>query len=171
MWTRLVLVRALLVLGLASWVTSAGAQAPNPDSSGPAAVLEGSPIPLRSVGDHHCRDLARPVVRCFLTAAQRDADIEVLIRDRALDSTPYVVVFQHEDYGGPSISFSADQANLALVGWNDAITSFKSLNGGHPKFWENASYGTPSWQWAAGAWVSNVGSGANDKFSSLKDVP
>lgn len=34
-----------------------------------------------------------------------------------------------------------------------------------------SNYGTPYWQWTAGSWVSNVGSGANDKFSSLKDVP
>lgn len=152
-------------------MVSGGARAADPAVRTPTAILDGSPIPLASVGDHHCHDLAWPMIRCFRTADARDADAEVMVGERVLDSTPYVVVFEDEDHGGSSVMFASSQTNLASIGWNDAITSFKSLNGGHPKFWENANYGTPSWQWAAGAWVSNVGSGANDKFSSLRNVP
>lgn len=163
-----------MALGLASGMASAGpwaSVAENPAARTPTATLDGSPIPLASVRNHHCHDLAWPTIRCFQTARERDADAVVTIRELALDSTSYVTVFEDDNYGGFSMSFSIDQPNLVLVGWNDVITSFKSLNGGHPKFWENANYGTPSWQWATSAWVANIGSGANDKFSSLKDVP
>lgn len=175
MWTRHGLVRTLVALGVASGMVSAGTPATRADESASltaTAMLDGSPIPLRSVGDHHCHDLIWPVIRCFQTARERDADVAVMMRDLALASTAYVTVFQHEAYGGVSITFASDQSNLASIGWNDVITSFKSLNGGHPKSWDNANCsGTPAWQWATGAWVPNVGSGANDKISSLKNVP
>lgn len=168
------LVRTLLALGVASGMMSAGGltvQADDPASRGPTATLHGTPIPLVSVGNHHCHDLAWPVIRCFPTADDRDADAERTSRQQSLDSVSYVVAFEHDNYAGVSITFSRDQPNLSTIGWNDAITSFKSLNGGHPRFWDNANYGTPYWQWATGAWVPNVGSGPNDKISSLKNVP
>lgn len=52
------------------------------------------------------------------------------------------------------------------------MTSFKSRNGGHPKFGSDAnSSGVPAWQWPAGAQVPNVGNAANDRVSSIRNVP
>ncbi len=82
-----------------------------------------------------------------------------------------MTVFAHENYGGSSFSASVSYSHLGILGWNDMITSFKSLNGQHPKFWHDAEYGLPAWQWAVGARVPNVGPGANDKFSAMRNVP
>jgi hypothetical protein len=88
-----------------------------------------------------------------------------------LDLTSYVAFWEHANYGGYSFTASQSIADLRSYGWNDAITSFKSFSGQRPKWWEHVNYGTPSWQWATGAWVANVGEGANDTFSSVKNAP
>jgi hypothetical protein len=86
-------------------------------------------------------------------------------------ATYYVTFYEHASYGGASYTASQPISDLTAWGWNDHVTSFKSLNGQRPKWWENAGYSPPTWQWAAGAWVSNVGSAANDRFSSVANVP
>lgn len=150
------------------------------------AELRGRPIPLSQVAQYHCHDGAYPVIRCFATGAERDHDIGadpgndgstgwpatgLLAPAGSLISFYYVTFYQDESYGGSSFTASQSIANLGDYGWNDAITSFRSLNGQRPKWWENVNYVTPSWQWPAGAWVPNVGQGANDTFSSVKNVP
>jgi hypothetical protein len=129
------------------------------------AFLEGQAIPIRQVARYHCHDGAFPAIRCFRTRVARDRDT------RSLAATFYVQVFEHENYGGPSFSVATAVSNLGTLGWNDRITSFKSLNGGRPRFFEHTGYGGTWWQWPAGASVPNVGSAANDRFSSVKNVP
>jgi hypothetical protein len=82
-----------------------------------------------------------------------------------------VTFYQHASYGGASFTASQPQPDLQNFGWNDVISSFKSLNGQRPKWWDHIGYVAPAWQWSAGAWVSYVGDGANDRFSSAKNVP
>lgn len=130
------------------------------------AVLDGSVLSLPEVAAHHCHDLSFPVIRCFRSARSRDLDVASM-----LDSTPYVTVFKDADHGGGSYTFGSAWSDLSTIGWNDIITSFKSLNGGRPRFYQHSGYGTPSWRWAAGAWVSYVRASANDTFSSLDDAP
>jgi hypothetical protein len=89
----------------------------------------------------------------------------------ATSATYYVTFYEHASYGGASYTASQSISDLSAWGWNDHVTSFKSLNGQRPKWWENAGYTPPTWQWAAGAWVSNVGSAANDRFSSVANMP
>lgn len=132
------------------------------------ATLEGAALNLSQVASYNCHDLRSPVDTCFRRVVDRDRDIR---RIEARDSLPYVKIFRDENYGGQSYIISESEPNLASVGWNDEITSFKSLNGGRPRFYQDASYGTPSWRWSAGAWVANVGSSANDKFSSVENAP
>ena len=86
-------------------------------------------------------------------------------------ATFYVTFYQHASYGGSSLTASQPIDNLGVYGWNDAISSFKSLYSQRPKWWAHADYGIPSWHWPAGAEVSNVGSGANDTFSAVRNVP
>ncbi len=141
----------------------------SPASDGrPRAALEGDLIPLSSVMSYHCHDADWPVISCFRSGSERDTD---LTSARSLAATPYVTVFADADYGGGSLTATVSYADLGILGWSNAITSFKSLNGQHPKFWEYVDYGLPAWQWTAGAWVANVGSGANDRFSALRNVP
>lgn len=161
-------------------------------ATGPAASASDDParavhrdlaIPLVDVARYHCHDGAYPVIRCFDTAEERDGETvapgnidpsvsgEGADGDQTVAAVFYVSFWEHEKYGGASYSASQPNPSLGDYGWNDKVTSFKSLNGQRPKWWEHANYGPPAWQWAAGAWISNVGSGANDTFSSVKNVP
>jgi hypothetical protein len=152
---------------LALLVATVGVVATGPGVSAlqTRAVLEGRGIPLRRVVRHHCHDAQRPVIRCFRSRLARDGHL------RALASDPYVEVFVDADYGGGSMVASGPITNLGAYGWNDAITSFHSIDGGRPKFWEHAGYDGASWRWSAGASIANVGGNANDRFSSVKHVP
>lgn len=138
---------------------------------GLTAVLEGRRIRLDEVASHQCHDLEYPHIRCFETTEARDADIESAAESLGLTSLLYVTFYRDENYGGPSYSASNPIPNLGTVGWNDTITSFISENGQRPRFYSDAGYVTPSWRWAAGAAVANVGSGANDRSSSVQNDP
>ncbi len=136
----------------------------------PRAVLEGLSIPLSSVASYHCHDEGWPVISCFRSSAERDDDLASPSRG-SLAATQYVTVYADEDYGGGSFTAAYSYGNLGIIGWNNAITSFASLNGQRPKFWDSTDYGLPAWQWSAGGAVPNVGQGANDRFSSMRNVP
>lgn len=65
----------------------------------------------------------------------------------ATSATYYVTFYEHASYGGASYTASQSISNLGEWGWNDHVTSLKSLNGQRPKWWENAGYTPPTWQW------------------------
>jgi hypothetical protein len=165
----------LLAISMLAFATTGGAAASRTEVR---AVLHGRAIPVSRIHHLHCHDGARPTIRCFRSEAARDRDAQRLSRSpvvgrRGGDSaavTYYVTVWGDINYSGGSYSFSAPNTNLGWIGWNDCISSFKTVGGTHPKFWEHADYGGSAWQWAIGAWVANVGSGANDQWSSLRNV-
>lgn len=126
---------------------------------------------------YHCHDLEAPVIRCFGTEKERDADVlgesgiastEGLL---SVTSVTYVLWYEHSAYGGSSFSASGPVPNLGTIGWSNRISSFKSTNGGRPMWWDGTSYTGSDWQWPTSAWVSYVGDGANDRFSSVRNVP
>ena len=146
-------------------------------------------LPLIDVAGYHCHDFARPVFRCFSTDAARDEDVSTYASAAVTGplglslsgsvplplgatSVTYVICYVHANYGGSSLYLSNPIADLAPIGWNDQISSLKSTNGGHPKFWPDAYYsGTPVSQWVVSAWVPYVGDNVNDTFSSIQNVP
>jgi hypothetical protein len=140
------------------------------------AVLDGRSIPLKDVVNHHCHDLDAGVYRCFATEAERDADALTTVDDELLgplgtQGFTYAIAYAAINYGGSSLWISSSIPDLSTIGWNDVISSFKSTNGGRPKWWAAANYSGSSWQWIASAWVPYVGDSANDRFSSVKNVP
>lgn len=150
----------------------------------PLAELDGQEISPTDVVRFHCHDLLAPVIRCFTTQAARDADIDQLAGASALTSSAtgatgatsatsviYVLAYEAINYGGASIALSQPQADLSSLGWNDVISSFKSTNGGHPRWWDAANYQGATWQWGKSFWVSYVGDLANDRFSSVQNYP
>jgi peptidase inhibitor family I36 len=146
-------------------------------------------IELEEVGDHHCHDLASPTIRCFATELERDEDAESIVVSSAVSvsggaelsgaravqmaatAVTYVRWYEDSNYGGSSYSTLNPVVDMATIGWNDRISSFKSLNGGRPKWWQDSNYSGPWWQWITSAWVPYVGDSANDRFSSVKNVP
>lgn len=182
LWERLA---ALAVAGLCASLGLMLVTAPAASTAGDAAhaTHRDVSIPLEDVSRYHCHDGQYPLIRCFDTSDERDADVgeqpakdlasfvEADGFDLSLTVVAYVTFWEHAAYGGASYTASQPNPNLGEYGWNDKVTSFMSLNGQRPKWWEHANYGTPAWRWSAGAWVSNVGSGANDTFSSVQNVP
>ncbi len=178
------MVRIRLLLGITLLVSSSLLLSANVSAAAPElrAVYAGHSIPLLQVSTLHCHDGAYPIIRCFATEAEATADANRIIGrapgiglgtggQASIQATFYVTFYQDENYGGASWSTTGAISDLSQIGWNDAITSFKSLNGGHPKWWTDSNYSAASAQWAAGAWVANIGSNWNDQFSSVKNVP
>lgn len=180
--------RQAIVLAMSALLITPGAG----PSAGPSdqiggAVLDGRPIEAHIVSRYHCHDGTPAEIRCFHTASERDADAAVA---ESFSGTPlgevraafddvsatsssgyYVLWYEHANYGGASFLASAPYTNLDIIGWNDVISSFKTVSGQRPKWWEGANYTYTGWQWAHGAWVSYVGNAANDTFSSVKNLP
>lgn len=147
-----------------------------------SAVLDGEEIPLSDVGLYYCHDFAYPVYRCFRTSLERDLDMgaQTTLSDTSLSgalsinllaatSVTYVLAYDLPDFGGPSVALSNPAPDLALLGWNNRISSFKSTNGGRPKWWDGTYYSGSSWQWGTSAWVAYVGDGLTNRFTSVFD--
>jgi hypothetical protein len=180
-----------LLLDCPTGVLARGALLEVPAQTQVWAVLYGQPIPPIDVVNHHCHDLDAPIYRCFDTEKERDADAQVFIAAAAsadlgdggtlslnaliqplsvLDFT-YALAYVDSNYGGASLMVSSPTPDLGVLGWNNVISSFKSTNGGRPKWWSGTNYGGLSYQWGTSAWVPYVGDVANDTFSSVKNVP
>lgn len=132
-------------------------------------VLDGRTVALADVAELHCHDRDAPVVRCFSSTIERDDDLAANASRSIEESDPYVTVFTDTGYGGGSFTFYDPSRDLGVYGWNDRVSSFKSLNAQRPRLYAHVGYASPSWRWSAGAWVPNVGSDANDATSSIKN--
>lgn len=150
---------------------------------GPAtlrAELNGHPIPLAEISRLHCHDRAYPLIRCFGTSAERDADeaATALVAGSpasvpapgigASTSYPYVRWYRDANYGGPSFDAYVAYTDLGVIGWNDSISSFITYAGGHPRWWQNVGFSGVAWDWGSGVSVGYVGAAANDQFSSVE---
>lgn len=174
---RLKLMDALPGLMVAVVVASGLAWAAVPtsaasDSAEVRAILNGKPIALADVSRYHCHDRAYPLIRCFRASADRDADevtAATLQGGAALSVTvaPYVRWYADINFGGSSFAAYFSYANLGVIGWNDAISSFTTYAGGHPKWWQDTGFSGTHWDWGTTSFLY-VGDLANDKFSSVE---
>jgi hypothetical protein len=137
------------------------------------AKLDGTAMPLASVGRFHCHDLRYPTIECF----RRRVDVEraakrILAGPSRSEptlalATSYVRVFEHSSFAGASAYFSVSYPDLRTIGWNDRISSYLVVNGGSGTFYEHISYGGRTDSFCCAQSVSNVGSTFNDTFSSV----
>jgi hypothetical protein len=152
------------------------------------AVYHGQLIPLVEVAQHHCHDRATLTIHCFDTEEERDQDANdqgqsedgVAVGAGALSvsasislslqSVIYVIWYEDADYDGSSFSASGPVPNLGTFGWNNRISSFKSTNGGRPKWWDSTYYQGAGWQWGISAWVPYVGDNLDNRFTSVQNV-
>ncbi len=136
------------------------------------ATLGGDPLPLERVGLYHCHDLDSPVITCHRTSAQLEAAVKGWMDrpgvEEGVTAVSYVRVWEHADREGASMYLSQDYANLGSVGWNDRISSLRSVNGGAGTFYHDAQMQGPQYGFCCDEIVENVGSSHNDKFSSVE---
>jgi hypothetical protein len=133
------------------------------------ADLDGRPIELAKVGTLHCHDFDYPRIHCFATQAALEDAVSTTLAGlaAAAATTNYVVVFDGTFYSGPSMFISSDYSVLALVGWNDRISSFKGMNGESGTFYWDWFYGGSQWAFCCNQQATTMGS-FNDNVSSVK---
>jgi len=143
------------------------------------AELDGSPIALTDVSRYDCHDRAYPLIRCFKSPAERDADAWVMGAARETASndasetplaaaSPYVRWYVDANFTGASFEAYYAYRDLGAIGWDDRISSFVPLSAGHPRWWRDIAFSGEAWDWGPGVPVAYVGGDANDRFSSVE---
>ena len=172
----------LAVVWFAVLPGAAGAEDPAP---GLTATYYGQRIDPREASHHFCHTRDYPIVRCFDSQAEVDADLgwieptapgqpgsaasQAAPTGLLPDFTgPYSIAYWDINYGGTALTLYVAIANLDSLGWNDAISSIKSVNCGIPRYWTNADYGGTYWQNGCNVWSPNL-YGQNDTFSSVQN--
>ncbi|MGZ8822291.1 MAG: hypothetical protein ACXWX1_13345, partial [Aeromicrobium sp.] len=133
------------------------------------AQLDGHAISLADVARFQCHDRDFPVIRCFTSAAERDRDMVALGSSAEIQSaTHYVTWYDGANYPEPP-SFAAywSEPDLTIYGWNDKISSFRTYNGGHPRWWQDVGNKGSGWDWGTSS-MAYVGDAANDQFSGVE---
>jgi hypothetical protein len=121
-------------------------------------------------------------VRCFASQAEVDADlgwVEPTEPGRAAaaasasggtpdwpQGTAYSIAYWDINYGGSALTLFGALSNLGILGWNDSISSLKSVNCGIPRYYVDAGYGGTYWQNGCNVWSPTLNS-YNDTFSSV----
>lgn len=131
--------------------------------------LDGQPSSSREAERFHCELLDYPTIHCFRIERERNAVVEAtLAAESTIDvaTSGYVIAYQDASYAGPSVALTSDKDDLSSIGWNDRITSFRSMSA-TGRFYENNYYGGLVYAFSSGQTVPNVGDTFNDKFSSF----
>jgi hypothetical protein len=130
----------------------------------PSALLDGKPISLADVSRYNCDDFSYPVIQCSVSAAAMAS--RRLVVD-LLTSVDYVTVYEAPYYGGASMTMAQDYTALALIGWNDRISSFKARNGETGTFFVDWFYGGSQWSFCCNTQQASLG-GYDNTFSSVE---
>jgi len=189
---RRLLIRSAALLALAFSLT-AGATGAAPTATQPSrvdpegnvvtATYEGQPIDPVQASHYFCHTRDYPVVRCFATQAEVDQDLGLVepaaagntsVRGASLQGrfTPdwsggaYTIAYWDINYNGSALTIYGALSSLAILGWNDAVSSIKAVNCGIPRYFVDISYGGYYWQNGCNVWSSSLAS-YNDTFSSV----
>lgn len=127
------------------------------------ADLDGKPIKLADVGKWYCHDFAYPVIHCFSNPNSLEASTKVAL---ATADVTYVTVYEFTTYQGAYMHMSQDYSILALIGWNDRISSFVTENSAGGVFWTDWLYSGTRYSFCCYQAVGSLGS-FNDTFSSV----
>ncbi|MGC8633961.1 MAG: hypothetical protein ACP5VP_04750 [Candidatus Limnocylindrales bacterium] len=136
--------------GLALSVSSAGAAAASPGGPALVAYLGAQRIPFSTAASYHCHDREYPVIRCFHSRAELEADEQgaptpTLAPQQLL--SPFVRWFQDANYVGAFLDAYDPYPDLSVIGWEDQIGSFTPVNGSHPIWFQGANYTGVMWDW------------------------
>lgn len=169
-WISIALV-ALMIPTIGAVGTVSAVSLPN---DRPVADLEGQPIVVSEISDWFCHDLDYPQIHCFRTAASLDRALSVQRNAAALGvagalaALPYVVVYRDSSLQGAYFAISQSYDNLSSIGWNDAVSSFRAVNGLYGHFATDAlNAGRLYPTFCCNLQVPYVGDSWNDQFSSV----
>ena len=186
------LVAIVAIAGAIAWQTAGQAASANStqtvDGQGRVvtATYQGQQIDPAIASHYFCHTRDYPVVRCFDSQAEVDADlgwIEPTEPGQAAEGTdsggdptspdwgggPYTIAYWDINYGGSALTVYTAVSDLGLLGWDNNISSIKSVNCGIPRYFVNTGYGGGYWQNACNVWSPNLYS-TNDTFSSVENM-
>lgn len=127
------------------------------------AYVDGRQIPLTDVSKYYCDDFSFPTISC---SANRLATEARATATSLLASVAYVTIYELAYYAGSYMNVSQDYSILALIGWNDKISSFKVRNIETGRFWTDWFYSGSMWSFCCDSQVSTLGAYDNT-FSSV----
>ena len=162
-----------LVLILAVGSLGAGAPAAGGSSSDVRADLEGKPIAIEDIHRYSCHDLEFPVIRCFKSQAATERAIErASIAESGFAAmgtlgVTYVVAYDQAWFAPGTLYVSQVYDNLGAIGWNDIISSYRSVNNGSGHFAKDAFDNGLLTYFCCNVQVGWVGSSQNDSYSSI----
>ena len=170
-----------LATGAAAAATATSASSADPGTNDVTVIYHGHNIVPTLASHYFCHTRDYPIVRCFDSQPEVEADLgltEPLGSDQASQSTAmpdditpasgvaYTIAYTNSNYGGTALTVYGAIAALGDIGWNDAISSIKSVNCGIQRYYVNANYSGSYWQNSCNVWSSDLGS-YNDTFSSV----
>lgn len=146
---------------------AAAAGADTTSDTGLTARLSTTRIELSDVARFHCHDRDYPIIQCFVSTAELMADENQTRIASAVTPdlvSAYVRWYRDPGFTGPSFDAFLSTPDLRTIGWDNMISSFTPLNGGHPTWWAGPNKTGTKWDWGTAS-VSALGS-ANDQISS-----
>ncbi len=165
-------------------VSASQANDSGPSGQAVSATYRGQLIDPVQASHYFCHTRDYPIVRCFDTQAEVDSELGLVeplapgLPDSTSsgqsgsvpqwDSDAYTIAYWDINYGGTSLTVYGAISNLATIGWNDSVSSIKSINCGIPRYYVDPSYDGAYWQNSCNVWSPNLYS-ANDTFSSVVD--
>jgi hypothetical protein len=151
----------------------------DPNGKVVTATLDGRPIDPTTASQYYCHTRDYPVVHCFHSQAEVDRDLGIVeptapgaAAAGANGVTPdwsglaYTIAYWDINYGGSTLTVYGAIPSLSVIGWNDNISSFKSVNCGIPRYYVDPNYSGVYWQNACNTWSANLYS-YNDTFSAV----
>jgi hypothetical protein len=157
-------------------VTAAASQpsAIDPNGNVVTATLDGRPIDPGTASHYYCHTRDYPVVHCLDTQAEVDSDLGIVEPaspgaaglSPAWSGLAYTIAYWDINYGGSTLTVYGAIPYLGVIGWNDNISSFKSVNCGIPRYYVDSNYSGAYWQNSCNTWSSSLYS-YNDTFSSV----
>lgn len=165
---------ALVALMVVTGAAAGGVLAGGPHDKTIVADLDGRRISVSEIPNWFCHDLDFPQIHCYTTAAE----LESALNNAApagpdgvagvLAAVPYVYVYGDAGLQGPNTAIAQAWDNLSWIGWNDKISSFKSINGLSGHFATDAyNNGRLYPGFCCNSFVTYVGDSWNDQFSSV----
>jgi hypothetical protein len=144
------------------------------------AELEGLPIDASEASAFYCHDFEFPVIRCFRTAARLEqavggeagpsktkaSSMDVVVA-AAFGPNDYVTIYSGPSYAAPYAHLSQNYDSLAVIGWNDMISSFKGRNNRRGIFREHWFGGGASFSFCCNQNVISLPAGIDNTFSSV----
>lgn len=143
--------------------------------------LDGRPIEPAQASTYYCHDFDFPDIHCFSTRegleeatgdsgrtrpSARSSDVNLAMA-AAVAPADYVTIYSGASYSGTFAHLSQNYDALAVIGWNDTISSYRGRNNKSGRFYEHWFAGGAIKRFCCNQNVPSLAAGVDDTFSSV----